>query len=690
MGQTKHFAVESDSQKLITPHPEPDWRIGFISFSITFLIVYLPNLAPSIVGGDAGELASAVCRRGIAHPPGYPLFSILSYSFLKTGLLLTSATVQPEAAWFLNLMSAVFMAGAAGLIGSIVSGWTGGQRAAGLFSALGFATSRTVWEYAVTTEVFALHAFLICALIFCVVFLPKKVFWLGLICGLGLAHHHTLAFYALPALFFVRKSIRQSWLMFLLGAGAGGVIPYALWVSMASDNAPYSWGDLSNLSGFWTHFTRSDYGSLSLGNENSEVSVFGGDTTFVSRLFEFLKFAPGAMAGGLGLLLATMGILEWKNCVSRTNWHSTPTTWLVASLAFFILVYHALANFRPGSPIAIAVASRFWIQAWIVLWILAGWGFARYSVWLTSRTRFAEILLFLTAIIAGGIQVGLLHNEIRIKTRPVLSEFAEYVLKQLDTGRQSLLLVRGDIFFSIIYRKACLDEGRDAVILSQSLMTYPWYGPHLRANQSGLLIPNSELLWLTPAGGGGYTMRQFLELNGNFDIYLLNGYYSQDRTLLDYFQIWPSGFLEKLHPYQSPPDYATWRNHDARAVSGWDWKQLSKYPPGSWEYELLNQYWSTRHLSANRILDHANSQRPPDFAEVREAIQIYETLLGDLPGRGEKVIYKNIGIAYMSLIRTDPNAEIKMVNAWKRFIAESDPNDPDPDLPKIRGILNLN
>ena len=47
--------------------------------SIGVLFLYLQTLYPSISGGDAGELLSEACQLGTAHPPRYPLFTILAH-----------------------------------------------------------------------------------------------------------------------------------------------------------------------------------------------------------------------------------------------------------------------------------------------------------------------------------------------------------------------------------------------------------------------------------------------------------------------------------------------------------------------------------------------------------------------------------------------------------------------------------
>ncbi len=49
-------------------------------FAIVLSILVL-TMYPTVPGGDSGELIVAACTRGIAHPPGYPLFTMLGIAF---------------------------------------------------------------------------------------------------------------------------------------------------------------------------------------------------------------------------------------------------------------------------------------------------------------------------------------------------------------------------------------------------------------------------------------------------------------------------------------------------------------------------------------------------------------------------------------------------------------------------------
>src|SRR5438105_2056790 len=45
-------------------------------------LVYVRTLAPSIVWGDSPELTAAAYTAGVAHPTGYPLYTLLAHIFL--------------------------------------------------------------------------------------------------------------------------------------------------------------------------------------------------------------------------------------------------------------------------------------------------------------------------------------------------------------------------------------------------------------------------------------------------------------------------------------------------------------------------------------------------------------------------------------------------------------------------------
>ncbi|HKQ61790.1 MAG TPA: DUF2723 domain-containing protein, partial [Candidatus Polarisedimenticolaceae bacterium] len=81
------------------------------------LALFLATSPPTVYFGDGGELIAAAHALGVAHPPGYPLYVVLGHAFL--GL------PWGEAAWRMNLLSALCGASACGVVALLVRRWTG-------------------------------------------------------------------------------------------------------------------------------------------------------------------------------------------------------------------------------------------------------------------------------------------------------------------------------------------------------------------------------------------------------------------------------------------------------------------------------------------------------------------------------------------------------------------------------------
>ena len=114
------------------------------------LIVYLRTLAPGLTEIDSGELAAVAATLGIAHPSGYPLFSLLGHvwTMVPTGLRVIT---------WMNALSAVLCAASVWIVARVIldvlPARAGRARAVGAWvGALAFAFHPTLWSAAVVTE----------------------------------------------------------------------------------------------------------------------------------------------------------------------------------------------------------------------------------------------------------------------------------------------------------------------------------------------------------------------------------------------------------------------------------------------------------------------------------------------------------------------------------------------------------
>ncbi|HAD81333.1 MAG: hypothetical protein A2509_11820 [Candidatus Edwardsbacteria bacterium RIFOXYD12_FULL_50_11] len=230
------------------------WLVFLISF-----LVYLKTMAPTIGPIDSGEL-SLVCRSlGIAHPTGYPLYTLL-------GRLWVFLVPFGELAWKLNLLSSFFMAFSASWLFRIIAELEIKGEIA-FSAALIYAFSPVIWQQAAFLEVYALSALLAMILLWLAVRYHKsregRYFLLGaFLTGLGLGNHLSLL-WLIPGL-LVMTLIRTG--RSKLKPLGGGVLFFIfglsiyLFLPIRSNLAPLlNWGNPSNWERFFWHVSGKQY-----------------------------------------------------------------------------------------------------------------------------------------------------------------------------------------------------------------------------------------------------------------------------------------------------------------------------------------------------------------------------------------------------------------------------------------------
>jgi hypothetical protein len=114
------------------------------------LILYLQTLAPSVAAlfDDSLEFPLVAHRLAIAHPTGYPLYTLLARLF--------ASGPWQNVAWGVNLLSAVSAALAVGLVYLIARRLA--RRLSAVIGALALAVSPVFWSQSVVAEVYTLNA----------------------------------------------------------------------------------------------------------------------------------------------------------------------------------------------------------------------------------------------------------------------------------------------------------------------------------------------------------------------------------------------------------------------------------------------------------------------------------------------------------------------------------------------------
>ncbi|HKL22954.1 MAG TPA: DUF2723 domain-containing protein, partial [Tichowtungia sp.] len=222
-------------------------RSDWMAFGFTFLIsltVYALTLQPTVGLEDSGELIVASDYLGVPHPPGYPIWSLLTWFFQWVFHNVTYHG-YPNPAWAVNFFSAFAGAFACGTLAMLVS--SSGMKfvrgiksendvldenteslfsaVAGIAAGLLLAFSQGLWSQSVIAEVYSLNIlFQTLMLLFlyrwmCEPANPRPLFLTAFVYGLGMTNHQTIIFMGLAvALAIFLRDIRLGRDFSLVGA----------------------------------------------------------------------------------------------------------------------------------------------------------------------------------------------------------------------------------------------------------------------------------------------------------------------------------------------------------------------------------------------------------------------------------------------------------------------------------------
>jgi len=290
--------------------------LGALGAGAVALCVYMRTVAPGLGFIDSGELSAVCCTLGIAHPTGYPLFTILGWLFAHVPL---SATPIAR----LNIMSAILCAGAVALLVlvfrrlclAVLKKQESGSSfiAAACTGGLLLAFSSTFWAQALVIEVYPLHLLLVSMVLLAFLRASEplpgearlEIWWqiFAYAVGLSFANHMTTVLLApgLLYLYFARHGFTAaSWKRLVRMA-----LPFCAALSLylylplrAAAGPPMSWGNPVSPERFLWHVTGKQY----------RVWMFSSMDVVGRQLSYFFNDLPGEFAV-VGLLLAAVGAL---------------------------------------------------------------------------------------------------------------------------------------------------------------------------------------------------------------------------------------------------------------------------------------------------------------------------------------------------------------------------------------------
>ncbi len=500
-------------------------RLG--SAAVVFAVslgLYTATLAPTVTLVDSGELIVAAHTLGVAHPPGFPLYTLLAHLASMVPIGTVAVRVNFASAFFAACAVAVLTLLAAAALP--ITGHTpavprrsstrrprqarqlarrqavttseppafASMTVPAMVSGLLLACSRTLWGYATVAEVYTLNTLLI-VLVFWLMLAWRRrmtaararhepaapgdglLYMAAFAFGLGLGVHHVTVALTLPGLavlvyategfaFFNSRRLAIAALCALCGLSVYAYLP------LAALRAPIlNWGDPRSLQRLWWHVTGRQfqtYFALSGRQVETELAEF---VTLTSR-----EFGPWWLP--LGLVLAGLGL----------------STLFRRDRALFAVVIVVL-----GADIAYGVSyeiaedkSAYYLPAFVMLAVAAGCG-AQLLLHRAQQARgrfttplgIAAVLLAPVVACAGNLRYNDHHRYF------IAHDYAGNILSTIAPGAL-LLTLDWQVCSPLLYVRTIEQRRRDVTLVDINLLRRSWYFEYLQREYPELIAQTRE------------------------------------------------------------------------------------------------------------------------------------------------------------------------------------------------------
>ncbi len=442
-----------------------------ICLALGGFVLYLVTLCPTTDFIDAGELSTVAYTLGIAHPTGYPLFTMVGWLFshLPLGvsvvyrLNLMAAFLCAVSLYifyrFLLYVFSEFLPSRAAEDSAVV------RNASAAAGTIALACSETFWSQAVAVEVYSLHTVFLSLLL--LLFLrairgegsggesgrgARRWYLFAFVLGLAFTNHMTTILLApgfLTLYFITLGRQARAWKLLLRMAP-----PFLLGLSLylylplrAMQHPLMNWGNPVELERFWWHFTGKQYRVWIFSSSESAMKQLNYFLTTVTPEFGYAAIVP-ALLGLLSLLkrrrvFALFTGLLFVGCIAYAinyDIHDIDSYFL---LAYFTIALWCAVGVRE-ILLAVRDARTRKLAAAGILVILFGTGMSNYRSNDESDLRLVE----------------------------------EYTKSMFDAVRPNAVIIswQWDYFVSAAYYFQIVEHYRpDIIVIDKELLRRSWY-----------------------------------------------------------------------------------------------------------------------------------------------------------------------------------------------------------------------
>jgi tetratricopeptide (TPR) repeat protein len=478
-------------------------------------IFYILTIAPSVIQIDTGELAAVQCTLGIAHPTGYPLFTMLGYIFSLVPLPLYKI-------FQMNLLAALYCAVAVSVFAftakvvldnlntfqfvkhskqsikkrkkdsvkivqpdnthSIELSDTS-KIVSAIFGGLFLALSKTFWFQSTSVEVYSLHLLLITLIILSLIkaFLlsdkEKTIskYWIifAITLAFGFSNHMTtlLIIPGVAYLYFTKngfpvKSIKQILFMLLIFFPIL-ILIYSYLPIRASQNPVMNWGNPIEWERIIRHISGQQYQVWLFSSTEAAAKQFN---YFVGNLIN--EFA-------LSLVIAIVGII---------------VSFIYARKFFIFNIIVFLSTVLYSINYDINDIDSYFLLAYISLAFFAVFGIVQLILF-TAKYKMQILMPISVLVLFTGIQFYSNYDDVNQRDNFVYEDYTKTILNTLPNNA-IVFSYQWDYFISASYYFQLVENYRkDIVVIDKELLRRSWYYNQLNTNHPTLLTGvNSEVI----------------------------------------------------------------------------------------------------------------------------------------------------------------------------------------------------
>ncbi|MEI6846365.1 MAG: DUF2723 domain-containing protein, partial [Candidatus Firestonebacteria bacterium] len=432
-------------------------------------VLYMLTLATTITAtGDSSEMVVTSYVLGVAHPPGYPLFTMIGHLFTYLPVF--------NIAYRINILSVLFALLSLVLFFEILKKLLKNDLIA-IVTVTFLAVTKLVWEYSIVAEVFALSNFFVFLLIFLIMKWEETgnhrvLFLFSFILGLSLTHHQTVLFLTPAfALFLYQNRLKLRGFNWFTGIALFfvGLLPYLFLYIAASRRPPLNWDDPVTLERFIHIIKRGDYPKPEINLAHLEDMKFGQYALYTASAFRNLTV--------VGILAGAAGIFTGIKYLKKHYWLFF-TAYFFSSAVFISLMGYT------KDPVVINVLQRLYIFSFLLFSVFIAVGL----VWFSEKIKNNKNLIALICIPLVVLLAVLNYPKVNKADNHLLYNFTGNMLKSYPSG--SILVVSGDtLSMGIDYHQMVEKQRTDVIVVDQEKMTYPWYCEQKREQEKSMEIP---------------------------------------------------------------------------------------------------------------------------------------------------------------------------------------------------------